>query len=70
MSARRLTHSPRTFVVRVYRLAGGRIAGQVEDVLAKKIHSFTSVDELWTAIARPRPRQSREAKNDERSPSK
>lgn len=50
MSRRALIRPPRSYVVRVYRVMRSSVVGQVEDVAARTSRSFSSADELWSAI--------------------
>jgi hypothetical protein len=43
--------SGRTFIVRLYRQAGRRIVGVIEDVNSGRRVPFASADELWTALS-------------------
>lgn len=46
-----------TFIVRLYRQTGRRLTGVIEDVRSGRRLPFSSVEELWNALARtPRKR--------------
>lgn len=50
MTRRAPIRPPRTYVIRVYRIRHGTIAGQLEDVDDGSVRPFSSADELWSLL--------------------
>jgi hypothetical protein len=59
MKRKAFIHAPRSYVVRVYRVMRCAIVGQIEDVQSGTARSFSSADELWSAIGARRCRAGR-----------